>query len=473
MLFNSLTFIVFFIIVYLFYFRLKNHFRRQNFILLIASYVFYGFWDWRFLSLLLTSTCIDFFIGKRLDNTDAPGKRRLLVGLSVVSNLSILGFFKYFNFFADGAERVLTSLGMHADYATLNIILPIGISFYTFQSLSYTIDIYRKKMSHTDSFADFALFVAFFPQLVAGPIERAARLLPQIQRPRRVTLEQVDAGLALVLWGYFKKVVVADNVGMISDHVFNNYMEFEGLGLLVGVVAFAIQIYCDFSGYSDIARGICKLLGFELMVNFRLPYFALSPSDFWRRWHISLSSWLRDYVYISFGGNRQGPIKTYRNILLTMLLGGLWHGAAWNFIIWGLYHGLILCAYRMFDRHPEHDSPRSGQYSYVRTVGRMALMLMFTMIGWIIFRSQSIDQIVYILSHIGISPSPDSSQLAYQLIFFSWPVVVMEVIQYYYGDLLIVTKQSTLTRGLVYGLLIVAIMVFGVRESLEFIYFQF
>jgi D-alanyl-lipoteichoic acid acyltransferase DltB (MBOAT superfamily) len=281
----------------------------------------------------------------------------------------------------------------------------------------------------------------------------------------------VDAAIFLILWGYFKKVVVADNIGMIADNIFNNYDQFEGLPILFGVLAFTIQIYCDFSGYSDIARGVCKLLGFDLMVNFRLPYFALNPTDFWQRWHISLSSWLRDYLYISLGGNRGGPVRTYRNLFLTMLLGGLWHGAAWPFVLWGAYHGLILCAYRVLDRRPEHRDPWSGRYPHWRIVGKMMLMFVLTMIGWAIFRSQSMEQLLYIVGHVGVGSW--DFEMAYKLALFGLPVVLMDLAQYRSGDLLVVTKQNYLVQGLVYGVLIAGIIVFGVRDSLEFIYFQF
>lgn len=473
MLFNSLTFPIFFLVVYSSYLALQRHLKIQNLLLLVASYVFYGFWDWRFLSLILISTLVDFFVGKLLHGTDNYHKRRALLALSIITNLSILGFFKYFSFFADSFAVLLSFVGMKADFPTLNIILPVGISFYTFQSLSYTFDIYRGKIKPIGNFFDFALFVAFFPQLVAGPIERAVNLLPQISYPRSVTMAQVDAGLFLILWGYFKKVVIADNVGLIADEVFNGYTQFDGLDIVIGVLAFTVQIYSDFSGYSDIARGLGKLMGFELMVNFRLPYFALNPSDFWARWHISLSSWLRDYLYIALGGNRKGPVRTYRNLLLTMLLGGLWHGAAWNFVIWGAYHGIILCLYRMFEKNPEHNDPWSGGHSYFRILGKMALMFTLTVIGWIFFRSQSVHQISYMLTNISLDSSKDTIPLLYQLTFFSAPLILVHVYQYITSNLLVITRHGVLTKGLIYGLLCALLLVFSVRESIEFIYFQF
>lgn len=468
-----MTFIAFFVTVYLAYLLSARNYHVQNRILLIASYFFYGSWDWRFLGLLFISTVTDYFIGRAMDANSDDKKRKLLLTISLLTNLSILGFFKYFNFFADSFSELLSTFGMNADMPTLNIILPVGISFYTFQTLSYTIDIYRRRLKSTNDFFDFALFVAFFPQLVAGPIERARNLLPQIARPRKVTAAMVDAGIFLILWGYFKKVVIADNVGLISDAVFGDYAQFHGVDILVGILAFTIQIYCDFSGYSDIARGICKLMGFELMVNFRLPYFALNPSDFWTRWHISLSSWLRDYLYIPLGGNRLGNFYTYRNLMLTMLLGGLWHGAAWNFVIWGAYHGTLLALYRMLDKSPEHLDPWSGRYSRSRIILKMILMFGFTLIGWLIFRSESIHQIGSMLTSL-VYVTPDIGfRNAYNLVFFSLPLVAIQVWQYRSGDLLIVTKQRAIIQGAIYGAMLYGIIVMGARDSMEFIYFQF
>ena len=391
MLFNSFSFVVFFAIVYSAYLLSRKNCQLQNRLLLLASYVFYGSWDWRFLSLLFVSTAFDFYIGKLLANQKNPHKRKVLLSLSVTANLSFLGFFKYFDFFADSFARLLSTFGMEADWPTLNIILPVGISFYTFHSLSYTIDIYRGKLDPTKSFLDFALFVAYFPQLVAGPIVRASHLLPQISQPRKITSPEIHAGLFLILWGYFKKVVIADNVGLISNQVFGDYGQYQGIDIVIGTLAFAVQIYCDFSGYTDIARGLCKLMGFNLLLNFRLPYLAESPSDFWQRWHISLSSWLRDYLYIPLGGNRHGELATYRNLMITMLLGGLWHGAAWTFVIWGAYHGLLLCVYRAASncRHG-FTVPAS---SSIRAL-RISIMFGFTLLGWLIFRSETPQQIL-------------------------------------------------------------------------------
>lgn len=478
MLFNSLTFIVFFVTVYALYLALRRRLTAQNALLLIASYFFYGYWDWRFLSLILISTIADYALGLAISNAPAkngPGQRRrkLLVAASATINLSLLGFFKYFNFFADSLVDLLSLVGMSADPVTLRVVLPVGISFYTFQTMSYTIDIYRGRIEPTHNLLNFAVFVAFFPQLVAGPIERAARLLPQVERPRKITAPMVDSGLFLVLWGFFKKVVVADNAGLIADQIFNSYTAYSGLALVVGVLAFSFQIYGDFSGYSDIARGVSKLMGFDLMVNFKLPYFALNPSDFWRRWHISLSSWLRDYLYFPLGGNRGGSRRTYCNLGLTMLLGGLWHGAAWNFVIWGCFHGLILILYRRFERRPMDTNPWSGEYNGLVILGKMTLMFSLTLVGWLIFRATSVDQIAYMLTHASLKPTPESVRLLLKLGFFVLPLLVVQVYQYIMNDLLVLVHTRLSVRIPAYGALLCGILFFGVRDSIEFIYFQF
>ncbi len=339
---------------------------------LVASYVFYGYWDWRFCSLLLISTVVDFFVGRAIARVRRSARRKRLLWVSCVVNLGILGFFKYFNFFVDSVQEVAAGLGLSVDFLHLNIILPVGISFYTFQTMSYTIDIYRRKLEPTHSLVDFALFVAFFPQLVAGPIERARNLLPQIAVMGRPTRTQVADGLVLLTVGYFKKVLIGDACGRIVDHIFGQPDLYRSPELLAGLILFSIQIYADFSGYSDIARGLAKLLGIELMKNFEQPYLSANITEFWRRWHISLSSWLRDYLYISLGGNRRGNARTYLNLMTTMLLGGLWHGAAWTFVVWGGLHGLYLAVHKMLRTlrvagpPPLPPDPRPSALGYLR-----------------------------------------------------------------------------------------------------------
>jgi D-alanyl-lipoteichoic acid acyltransferase DltB (MBOAT superfamily) len=472
MVFNSWLFIAFFLLVYgLYLLTLRQH-KLQNAILLVASYTFYGWWDWRFLGLILASTLVDYFVGSAMPKCQTPRKRKALLLVSLTTNLGALGFFKYFNFFADSAQQMLEAFGMTANPITLQIILPVGISFYTFQTLSYTIDIYRGKMQPIDSTLDFALYVAFFPQLVAGPIERAKHFLPQIARRRTLTAHDIDAGLFLILWGFFKKVVVSDNLAIMVDAVFNGGEPVGGISLIGGSIAFAFQIYCDFSGYSDIARGLCKLMGFDLMVNFRLPYFAISPSDFWRRWHISLSTWLRDYLYIPLGGNRCSPVRNYTNLMITMLLGGLWHGASWTFVLWGAFHGLILVLYRFFapnlDELPLWGTPERA----VRTLSLMALMFCLTLIGWVLFRVESVPDLVALITAAIEQPTYGAYRFR-ELPAYVLPVVVMMVIQYRAHNLLVVTRWPGLIRTIVYAAILFAIALFAQRESSEFIYFQF
>lgn len=459
MLFNSLTYAAFLPVVYLLYRLLP--FRGQNLMLLAASYLFYGWWDWRFLFLMIVSTVIDFWTGLILDRarltrtqTWAPiaflviggilligcdfgslvhhlvGRddprpivtehmptilgflglflivARILFGwlsslpeeqrrkrsmiLSMITNLAILGTFKYFNFFIDSAVTVLNDAGIAAEPRHFSIVLPVGISFYTFQSMSYAIDIYRRQLKPIERFLDFGLFVAFFPQLVAGPIERAHHLLPQIIAPRTVTWEKTTRGLTLIVFGLFKKIAIADGAAMTVDQVFNSTGSVSFAEVLVGTAFFAVQIYADFSGYSDIARGTSKLFGVDILVNFRLPYFARSPRDFWDRWHISLSTWLRDYLYIPLGGSRGSMAFTCRNLMLTMLLGGLWHGAAWNYVLWGAFHGTGLTVHRVLTGGTGRPPTPDGKLEAVaKTLG----FSLFTLYGWLLFRAHSFDQI--------------------------------------------------------------------------------
>jgi alginate O-acetyltransferase complex protein AlgI len=390
--FNSWQFLALAAVVYPLYFRLSH--AGQNWLLLIASYVFYGAWDVRFLLLLAGSTVLDYFVALRLEETSDPVLRKRWLAVSLAGNLGTLAFFKYFGFFVESATAALEALGVPASHLRLDIVLPVGISFYTFQTLSYAIDVYRGELRATKSLRDFALFVAYFPQLVAGPIERATRLLPQIINPRRVSMEQVSMGLWLISWGLFKKVAIADNLAIIVDRTFSANSGASGAEYLVAIYAFAYQIYCDFSGYSDIARGLAFLMGIDLMVNFRRPYLATDPRDFWRRWHISLSTWLRDYLYIPLGGSRGGVLSTYRALFLTMVLGGLWHGAKWTFVMWGVYHGLLLIVHRVWT---ERGGARMPDTFFGTAVSRV---VMFHLIcaGWLLFRADSMAQVGVVLT---------------------------------------------------------------------------
>lgn len=475
MLFNSFTFAWFFLIFYSIYLLLRSSYKSQNVLLLVASYVFYGWWDWRFLFLIALSTIVDFVVGQRIHRSS--GSRRyhwLLVSLLV--NLGLLFVFKYFDFFAESFAPLWESLGMSADSITLRLILPVGISFYTFQTLSYSIDIYKGKLTPTNSLLDFAVFVSFFPQLVAGPIERASRFLPQVCSPRTITSSKVHAGLWLILLGFFKKTVLADNLGVIADSVYGNHQAFGTADHLIATVAFMFQIYGDFSGYTDIARGLSKLLGVELAENFRLPYFATSPSDFWSRWHISLSTWLRDYLYIPLGGNRGSQFTTFRNLLLTMLLGGLWHGAAWNFVLWGVFHGAILIVYRLITKKPtEVDAANSNSSSEPVLGGLLAWLVMtcLTLFGWMLFRATSLSQVVDLLTTFDTKLSPYSLKWSVQIAFFAFPLLLLEVFQQITGNMLFVLRMKVYWQALIFGIICVFLLVFASRAPSEFLYFQF
>jgi alginate O-acetyltransferase complex protein AlgI len=473
-LFNSYVFIGFFLLVYALYLALQRRHRAQNTLLLVASAWFYGYWNWWFLLLILFTCINDYTAARWIHRSSSPRRRKQVLIGAVSIDLVVLGFFKYFNFFSDSAIAILHSVGLQADPITLQLILPLGISFHTFQAMGYTIDVYRGRLEPTRNFPDFCLFIAFFPQMIAGPISLAYNLLPQILRPRTIRLAQVNAGLYLILWGYFQKMVVADNLAVVANRVFDNYTSYGGADLLIGVLAFTFQIYCDFAGYSDIARGLAKLMGFELVVNFKLPYFAINPGDFWSRWHVSLSVWLREHLYIPLGGNRVAGWPTYRNLMLTMILGGLWHGASWNFVIWGFFHGTILVIYRLlrWDRD-QLDPWGRGPSQWPVTVFKMGLMFCLTLVGWVIFRSRSVDQIGYILTHVGFATGPETAILAYDLLFYAAPLVLIQLLQYLRQDLLALTKLPTLLRAPVYAWMLVWIVIFGVRESTEFIYFQF
>ena len=346
MYFNSLDFALFLLIVFILYwFVFKNKLKSQNIVLLISSYVFYSFWDWRFLSLILISTLADYFIGKALSKTNAQNHRKQLLYSSILLNLGLLCFFKYYNFFIDSFTTAFSFFGQTISVNSLNIILPVGISFYTFQTLSYTIDVYRKKIEPSNNLINFAAFVSFFPQLVAGPIERAAHLLPQFSIKKQFTFANGRAGLRQILWGLFKKIVIADQCAKYVDVIFNNVDDYSGSTLFLGAVLFSFQIYGDFSGYSDIAIGTARLFGFNLKQNFAFPYFSKNIKVFWSRWHISLTTWFRDYLYIPLGGNRKSKLITLRNIFIVFVVSGFWHGANWTFIIWGIIHAIFFIPY--------------------------------------------------------------------------------------------------------------------------------
>lgn len=473
MLFNSWTFVVFFVVVYALYWALRHDFRWQNALLLLASYLFYGWWDWRFLGLLIFSTGMDYILGNCIANQADPRRRRRWLVISVCMNLGILGFFKYFNFFTASTVSLAHSLGFDPSFTTLNIVLPVGISFYTFQSMSYTIDIYRRDLAPAKTVFDFALYVAFFPQLVAGPIERSTALLPQLTQPRRFTADKIGDGLVLILCGMFKKICIADNVGLISDQIFNHYSTYHGVDLILASLAFAVQIYCDFSGYTDIARGVAKTMGFELSLNFRLPYFATNPAEFWHRWHISLSTWLRDYLYIPLGGNRHGTANTYKNIFVTMLLGGLWHGAAWNFVLWGGYHGALLIAHRWYCGQRAKFIQIKPLFSRPVYLAQIVGVFVLVVVGWVFFRCRNLEQISYFFTHAGLGTSGETSHVFAKLAFFTLPLLAAQAVQWYAGDLIPWRRWRTAFQIASYSVLIAGLQIFGAHAPTEFIYFQF
>ncbi len=476
MLFNSLQFAVFFIIIYSLYLLLRH--KWQNRMLLVASYIFYGAWDWRFLLLIFISTVIDYFCGLKIYSSDEAKQRKLFLFLSVFANLSILGFFKYFNFFASSFQGLLSSFGFSIQPHFLQIILPVGISFYTFQTMSYTIDIYKGGLKPTRKFFDFALFVAFFPQLVAGPIERAKHLLPQILSSRKLSFDKFYEGCFLIFWGLFQKVYIADNLAQIVDPVFASAAPYNGMKVMLALYAFAFQIFCDFAGYSNIARGLGKCMGFDIMINFHAPYFAVNPRQFWQRWHISLSTWLRDYLYIPLGGNKKGTLITYRNLFITMLLGGLWHGAAWTFVLWGLYQAILLIVHRLCT--PIFKLRTVAKDIFIGRVWhfiKMVFFFNFMCVGWLIFRSQSVEQILDMLYALFFNfKFVPHLQIPYHGAIFIgcvWILVLVQIAQYIKNDVLAVYKSNFILRAAVYIICYYLLVTFGVSDAKEFIYFQF
>lgn len=472
MIFNSLEFFVFLPLVLAAYYALSP--RAQNAWLVLASYFFYGWWDWRFLSLLWVSTLIDYVCGRAMERH--PRRKRAWLLASMLSNLGILGCFKYFNFFVDSAAALLAAAGLDPHLPVLRVILPVGISFYTFQTMSYTIDVYRGHLAPTRNLLDFALYVAYFPQLVAGPIERATHLLKQISSPRIVTRPMVESGCFLILRGLFRKVVIADGVAPLVNGIFAEPEFYSWMKLSLGAALFAIQIYCDFAGYSDIARGTSRLMGIELMVNFRQPYFSRNITEFWRRWHISLSTWLRDYLYIPLGGNRSGTGATYRNLALTMLLGGLWHGARWNFVIWGGLHGAYLAIHKLWlarrGRPPDIGSaPRFTPGMLLKIAGTFALVDF----AWIFFRCSSLADALGFLH--GIFTFQGGWQLPVgllaQTLFYAGLAIFTDLPDYFDNRQEHLLDWPWLARGAAYAAMLFLLVFLRPLDDTPFIYFQF
>jgi D-alanyl-lipoteichoic acid acyltransferase DltB (MBOAT superfamily) len=448
--------------------------RAQNVVLLLASYVFYGAWDVRFLLLLWLSTGVDFFVSHRIARADAAGDAKLKLRwlrVSLCTSLGILGFFKYFGFFAGELQAALARAGVAVDLPTLHVVLPVGISFYTFQSISYAVDVYRGAMRPARSLLDFATFIAFFPQLVAGPIERAKHMVPQFENPRVVTVGAVREGVWLMLFGYARKVVIADTAAHFCAPRFEHPDKFTSLELICGLLLFAIQIYGDFAGYTDIARGTARLFGFQLMRNFEHPYFARNVSDFWRRWHISLSTWLRDYLYVPLGGNRRGELRTYANLMITMLLGGLWHGASWNFLIWGGLHGLYLCVHRKLRGALSALSGALRGLSPLLTAAGVLATFCLVCFTWLFFRSTSFDLTLAYLRGLSALDFGGAKALG-PVALLSALTLAIDLPQALSNDELRVARTPRLVRIPIAAAVLVLLVLSG-DSGQPFIYFQF
>lgn len=475
MLFDTPIYFLFLSVVVLVYWRLG--WRRQNLFLLAGSYFFYGWWDWRFLSLIAISTVVDYHCARYIAASQNPTKRRALLILSLSLNLGFLGFFKYYGFFVTSLAASLSALGVDSIPLTVwQIILPPGISFYTFQAVAYIVDIYHGKLEPSRSLVDYALFISLFPHLIAGPIQRPFHLLPQVQTPRRFDEKRFFSGLMLILSGLFRKCVVADNCALIANAAFGGKFGPTSLPVIaLGTYAFAWQIYGDFSGYSDIARGSAQLLGFHFMVNFRQPYLAQSVKEFWRRWHISLSSWLRDYLYIPLGGSRNGERQTCRNLMLTMLLGGLWHGASWTFVIWGGLHGVGLAIERMFASLVGAAKATSSATGFLATWLTRAAVFHLVCLTWIFFRVPSVSGAVRFLAGLGSSFQwrPEFTAASRFLAIFILPMLALDLAIEHSGTEYLF-EGASLGRQVAFGLsLATIVLLFSGNQLNAFIYFQF
>ena len=469
MLFHSLPFAVFLPVVFMAYWALHGRRRAQNLLLLAASYVFYGWWDWRFLGLLAASSLGDYWLGGRIADThEARGRRRLLT-LSLGANLGFLGIFKYYGFFASSLHAALRGIGIEASLPVLDVVLPVGISFYTFQSLSYTIDVWRGDIKASRDPVAFLAFVSFFPQLVAGPIERAAWLLPQFERDRVFDDARARDGLREMLWGFVKKLLVADNLAPAVDRVFSHWGSQPSPALAAGAFLFGVQIYCDFSGYSHIARGTARLLGFELSRNFLAPYFSAEPGEFWRRWHVSLSSWFRDYLYVPLGGGRCAPARRLVNVMVTFLASGLWHGANWTFVAWGLVHGLMYVPFVVFPTLGARVRSGPG-----RVLGVLATFTLTTL-AWVFFRAPSLsDATGYLLRLVtagGWLAGPGS--LLATPCALGLALLAIEWLRQGREHPLEVSAWPVVARWFLYYLLVGSLLLWGSIDHVAFIYFQF
>ena len=482
MLFNSVEFILFLPIVFLLYWFVFKPRKSQNLLLLMASYVFYGWWDWRFLLLIVATSASSYISGLLIAHFEGNRmSQRIVSTLNIVFNLLILATFKYFNFFVDNLDALFSAMGYKLDWVTLDVVLPVGISFYTFQALSYSIDVYRRAIKPTHSIIDFFAYISFFPQLVAGPIERATRLLPQFQAQRHFSQSTAIDGSRQMLWGFFKKMVVADTCAHFVNMSWDNYASLSSINLLMLGVLFTIQIYCDFSGYSDIAIGCARLFGFNLTRNFNYPYFSRSIPEFWRRWHISLMSWFRDYIYIPLGGSRCSKGKVVRNVLIVFFVSGLWHGANWTFIMWGLYHAVIICIYILMGINTKRaDEPLSRRWlPSLKDAVLMLFTFALAVIGWIIFRATSMTEAWQFLSGLATRWYFDGFVGGKFALMLAVPVFLAEWVQRRKQHALQFSGHGLcryrLMRWAIYYLLLYAIYRLALLQDVSqtFIYFQF
>jgi len=477
MLFNSIDFAIFLPIVFILYWFVANkNLKLQNFLIVLASYFFYGWWDWRFLSLIIFSTLIDYFVGRKLKVEEDQVKRKILLWTSILVNLGFLGFFKYYNFFLDNFITAFSFFGTEINANSLNIILPVGISFYTFQTLSYSIDVYKQKLEPTKDFISFSAFVSFFPQLVAGPIERATHLLPQFYKKRHFDYGKAVDGMRQILWGLFKKVVIADNCAEYANLIFNNSPDYSGGTLVLGALFFTFQIYGDFSGYSDIAIGTSRLFGFDLKQNFAFPYFSRNIAEFWRRWHISLSTWFRDYLYIPLGGSKGSYSKRIRNVFIIFLVSGFWHGANWTFIIWGALNAIYFLPLLLTKNNRNHlDVVAQGRnLPNIKEFSSMLLTFSLTVFAWIFFRAETIGHAFNYISQIF---SKSLFTIPEQLPMLTIILILFFVIVEWRGrdeqhPLAKLIYLKSYQRYSVYLIFIFLIFMFHTKEQ-EFIYFQF
>ncbi|QXP71797.1 MBOAT family protein [Polaribacter sp. R2A056_3_33] len=487
MLFNSIDFAIFLPITFVLYWFVTNkNLRLQNFLIITASYIFYGWWDWRFLSLILFSTIIDYSIGISLSNQNNQRKRKILLYISILINLGFLGFFKYYNFFLDNFISAFSFFGTKINASSLNIILPIGISFYTFQTLSYTIDVYKKKLEPTKNFIAFSAFVSFFPQLVAGPIERATDLLPQFYIKRNFDYTKAVDGMRQILWGLFKKIVIADNCAQNANIIFNNSNDYSGSTLILGAVFFAFQIYGDFSGYSDIAIGTSRLFGFNLKQNFAFPYFSRDIAEFWRRWHISLSTWFRDYLYIPLGGSRGSNWNKIRNVFIIFIVSGFWHGSKWTFIVWGALNALYFLPLLLLNKN-RNNTNTIAEGKFLPSVKEFFLMLLtftLTVFAWIFFRAENISHATTYIYEMffGLNDYINYYKTyrfiynlgtPYIIVFLSFLIIEWVGREQKYALEKLGIKWKRYLRFSMYYLIIITIFFFTLKKDISFIYFQF